>query len=188
VAIYPEKIYERSRSPLYARTPGNTNAVGTGVGLQCGSFVRFYLDIDLVSGEIREARFKTNGCGFAIASADVLAESIKGKNLTDLHGLDDPEYHSAQLGEFPAGRGHCREIGFDALRAALADHRALRLEEFRGEKALICTCFGISEETIEQTIAAKMPETVEDVTRLTRAGGGCGSCRMLIQEMLDHRN
>jgi NifU-like protein len=187
VAIYPEKIYEQSVAPAGAGKPEKTNAVGAGVGLMCGSFVRFYLDIDRVSGEIKEARFKTNGCAFAIASADVLAESITGRNLTDLHGLDDPEYHSARLGEFPSGRLHCREMGLDALRAALNDYRALRLEEFQGDKALICTCFGISEETIEQTIEANMPETVEDVTRLTRAGGGCGSCRMLIQERLDHR-
>jgi len=187
MAVYPEKICKRSRSPLCAGKPENTNAVGTGVGLRCGSFVRFYLDIDSVSGEIREARFKTNGCGYAVASADVLAESITGSNLKDLHGLDAAEYHSAQLGEYPAGRSHCKEMGLDALRAALADHRAFLLEEFQGEKALICTCFGVSEETIERTITAQMPETVEEVTRLTRAGGGCGSCRMLIQEMLDQR-
>jgi NifU-like protein len=187
VSFYPEKIYERSRSPRCAGKPANTSAAGAGVGLECGSFVRFYLVIDTASGRIREARFKTNGCAFAVAAADVMAESITGKDLTGLHGLDGPEYHSALLGEYPSGRLHCREMGLEALRAALAGHRASVIEEFKGEKALICTCFGVSEETIEREIATERPETVEDVARITRAGGGCGSCRMLVQEMLDQR-
>jgi NifU-like protein len=93
----------------------------------------------------------------------------------------------AELGEFPAGRGHCPEIGLEALRAALADYRKFRIEEFSGEKALICTCFGVSEEKIEGVISELGLETVEEVGDACNAGSGCGSCRMLIQEMLDYR-
>lgn len=174
------------------RATGNrpANGVGTGVGFTCGSFIRFYLNVDTVTNEIKNAAFRTNGCGFAIAAADLLGGNLTGRDLTGLHGLEASEFRAlitAEFGEYPEGRAHCFEIALDALRAALADFRAFRLEEFRGEKALICTCFGVSEDTIEQVITKGPPETVEDVGRLTRAGSGCGSCRMLIQEMLDQK-
>lgn len=188
--FYPPKITERSISPQRSGKGRGANAVGTGVSFECGSFVRFYLAIDIETGEIQSATFKTNGCGFAIAAAGLLAERITGANLTGLHGLDGSEFHeglSAELGELPSGRTHCLEIGLEALRLALADYRALRIEEFRGEKALICTCFGVSEEKIENVISELSLKTVEDVGNVCNAGNGCGSCRMLIQEMLDHR-
>jgi NifU-like protein len=77
------------------------------------------------------------------------------------------------------------ETAFSALRAAFSDHRARLIGEFTGERALVCTCFGVTEETIERYIAGGAAESVDDVSKATRAGGGCGSCRMLIQEMLD---
>jgi NifU-like protein len=189
MTFYPPKIAERSFSPQHSGKGAGTNGVGTAVNFACGSFVRFYLGIDFENSEIRSATFKTNGCGFAIAVAELLAARINGENLTGLHGLDGSEFHEgliAELGELPAGRGHCLEIGLEALRSALADHRALRIEEFRGEKALICTCFGVSEEKIEGVISELSLETVEQVGDVCNAGRGCGSCRMLIQEMLDH--
>jgi len=188
VTFYTPEIAKRLLSLKYAARGGPANAVGTGAGFVCGSFVRFYLQIDTGTSEIENAAFKTNGCGFAIAAAELLAERLIGRSLTDLHGMDSSDFHTilaAEFGEYPGERAHCFEIALDALRGALADFRALRLEEFRGERALICTCFGVSEDTIEQVITRRSPETVEEVSRLTRAGSGCGSCRMLIQEMLD---
>ena len=71
------------------------------------------------------------------------------------------------------------------MHRAFSGLRARQIEEFTGEKALICTCFGVSEETIEKAVAANKLETVEDVIDVCNAGGGCGSCRFLIQEIID---
>ena len=123
-----------------------------------------------------------------LASADVLAESLAGKHLSELHGLDETELISDiqnELGEIPAGRLLCITACIDSLRAAFADFRARQIEEFQGEKALICTCFGVSEETIQTVINKDPLITVEDVAAVCRAGRGCGSCRMLIQELID---
>ena len=73
----------------------------------------------------------------------------------------------------------------ETLQTALADFRALQIEEFIGEKALICTCFGVSEETIENLVFEESLATVEEVTDACNAGGGCGSCQPLIQEIID---
>jgi NifU-like protein len=189
--FYPDKISELFSAPKRAGKAAKTNAVGTGVGFVCGSFVRVFLEIDLQTKKIREARYKTNGCGFTIAAAEVLTEKIVGRKLTELHGLDHAEFLGeieSELGEFPANRKHCAEICFDALQAALTDFRALSIEEFAGEKPLICTCFGISEDTIQSVIGETPAETVEDVGDACNAGTGCGSCRFLIQGLIDiHR-
>ncbi len=188
MSFYPPKISELFSAPKRSGKAAETNAVGTGASFVCGSFVRVFLEIDLPTKEIREAKYQTNGCGFAIASAEVLTEKIVGRKLTELHGLNHAEFLGeieSELGAFSADRRHCTEICFDALQAALIDFRALQIEEFAGEKALICTCFGISEDTIQSIINEKRAETVEEIGDACNAGTGCGSCRFLIQELID---
>jgi NifU-like protein len=191
VSFYPDKINEYFSAPTRTGKAARTNAVGTGASFVCGSFVRFFLEIDLETKEIRDARYKTNGCGFAIAAGEVLAGKIIGRRLTELHGLNHEEFFGeieAELGEFFASRAHCAEICFDALQGAFGDFRALQIEEFAGEKALICTCFGVSEDTIQTIISENQAQTVEEVGDACHAGTGCGSCRFLIQELIDiHR-
>lgn len=154
----------------------------------CGMFLRFFLRIDVSSKEVLEAKFQTNGCGYLIASADVLAERVVGKRLNKIHELDATVLQTEienTLGEFPEHRKHCGELTSKALQNAFADFRTHQIEEFTGEKALICTCFGVSEETIENIIKQNALETVEGVTNACNAGGGCGSCQPLIQEIID---
>jgi NifU-like protein len=188
VSFYPPKINEKFRNVRNVGKAEKTNAVGTGASFVCGSFVRFYLRINPETKKIEDAKYKTNGCGFAVAAADVLADKIVGEKLTELHGLNASELRAlieTELGRFSPGKKHCAGICFDALQAAFSDFRALQIEEFAGERALICTCFGVSEEKIENVIAENESETIEDVTAICRAGGGCGSCQFLIQEMID---
>lgn len=192
MSFYPPKINERFLRPKNAGAPTRTDAVGVDASLICGTFVRFFLQIDEASKKIEAVRFKSDGCGCAIAAADVLAEKITGCKLTDLHGAGANFWRAEierELGSFAPARRHCLEICIEALHAALADYRSRRLEEFSGEKALVCTCFGVSEETIERVVAENEIETVEEVKNICRAGGGCGSCQFLIQEIIDvHRN
>lgn len=188
MGFYPPKISRRFNAPKHSGEATDANAAATGASFVCGAFVRFSLQIELSTKEIKDAKFKTNGCGFAAAAADVLAEKIKGEKLTGLHGLDENELQTqieAELGRFPESRRHCAEICLDAMHRAFSGLRARQIEEFTGEKALICTCFGVSEETIEKAVAANKLETVEDVIDVCNAGGGCGSCRFLIQEIID---
>jgi NifU-like protein len=189
VSIYPPKIHQRFARPKNAGAAEILlDADGTGSSLVCGAFVRVFLQINDESKIIEAARFKSNGCGYAIAAADALAEKIINRKLTDLHAADADFRQAeieAELGVFPLSRRHCLEICVDALRSALSDYRARRLEEFSGEKAVICTCFGVSEETIERVVAENQVETVEEITDICKAGGGCGSCGFLIQEMID---
>src|SRR5690606_28867045 len=101
------------------------------------------------------------------------------KLLPELHALE--EIGSGT--EIPAGREHCFLAPLEAVRQALAEFREARVREFHGESPLICTCFGVTEEVIEAHAAAA--SSVEEIGDATNAGTGCGSCRMLIQEILD---
>ena len=186
--FYPPKIHARFRLPKNAGNAPGANAVGANASFECGSFIRILLEIDNDTKAIRLARFQTNGCGYMIAAADTVAEMLAGRKLTDLHGLGHDEHERLVLDEleaFPPNRKQCAELVFTALKDALADYRAYFIEEFSGDKALICTCFGVSEEAIEAYIDANSPASVSNVTDATRAGGGCGSCQMLIQELID---
>ncbi|MEO6051346.1 MAG: iron-sulfur cluster assembly scaffold protein [Pyrinomonadaceae bacterium] len=188
--IYPEKIAKRLARLTYAGRRAENNATGTEANFGCGCFVRFSLAIDVENAVVADAAFWSNGCGFMLAAADLLAESVINKRLVDLHGLAADELSivvSNDLGVFPDERLACADACIKGLRSAFADFRAHQIEEFRGEKALICTCFGVTQETIEMCIHENSLDSVDDVTGICNAGGGCGSCRMLIQEMLDNR-
>ena len=188
MSFYSTKISERFHHPANAGRAQDANAVGVSATFVCGAVLRFTLRIDRETKEIREAKFKTNGCGYLIASADVMAEKIIGKRLTELHSLDKRALESAienEFGKFSEHRKHCLNLATETLRNALADFRALQIEEFAGERALICTCFGVSEDTIENLVKNDSLATVGEVTDACNAGGGCGSCQPLIQEIID---
>lgn len=188
MSYYPEEIARRFAAPKNGGDPGAPNATGRDASFICGCFARFSLLIDPASSSIGDIRFQTNGCGYLIAAADVLADEVKGKELTALHGSETRDVQQqveSILGEFPEHRQHCLATSISALHAAFTDYRDRCLDEFRGEKALICTCFGISEDSIEKCIADENPVTAAEVAKFCRAGSGCGSCRMLIQEMID---
>lgn len=187
--VYPKEINARVSRLRHARVLDGPNAVATAGNFSCGSFVRFAIAIE--SRVVAAASFSSNGCAFTLAAADELADYVTGKDLSDLHGLAEGElskYIGSRLGEFPIDRSDCAASCIEALRTAFANHRARQIEEFQGEKALICTCFGVSEDTVETLIAKNSLTTVDQVARECNAGSGCGSCRMLIHEMLDDRS
>jgi len=189
--VYPEKIIERIEAAAYGGEADHANASGGAANFECGSAIKVSLNID--SGNvICDAKFQTNGCGYSVAAADVLAEYLLDIDLAELHGFDGEtikEILRAKLGEFSHERSRCFEMAAEAFRSALADHRSRLLDEFIGEKALICTCFGVSEEKIESIVAALETPDLTSVAAACNAGSGCGSCRMIIEEIIDqHKN
>ena len=100
----------------------------------------------------------------------------------DRHALE------REFPELEPGREHCPQLACDALLAAIREYSDAARDDWAGDEALICTCFFVSERTIEREIASRSLETVAEVTRACNAGGGCGSCHQLIQEILDTRH
>ena len=175
--VYPPEIADAIREPKFSRTIDDANAAGAEAKFDCGCFFRIEMRIDGDDSTIREIGYQSNGCGYMIAAAESAAADLLGRSLRDLHG--EVEINSS------SGRPECSVAVSRAITNAFADHRSRRLEEFRGEKALICTCFGVTEEAIEHFVNAHHPVDVSEVSAAIRAGSGCGSCRMLIQEIID---
>lgn len=174
---YPKEIAESAFAPEFAGDVENPDARGADANFACGAFVRFELKIG--NGVINSVRYRTNGCGYMIAAAESIARSTHCKSLKTLHALGESQ---RRLPDFPADRVACRNGALGAIRSALADYRRRMVAEFSGESALVCSCFGVSQETIESCGAT----SVEDVGRMTNAGTGCGSCQMLIADLIEH--
>lgn len=188
MSFYPPKVQTRCDSPLNSGLADNENARGTDASFVCGSFVRFSIRIEPETKLVTSAAFQTNGCGYMTAAADILAEAVKQRHLGDLHGLGEGDLRvlvDRSLGSFKQSRQECTDCSIRAIQAAFADYRMRQINDFGGYQALVCSCFGVSRKTIEHTIELNSLITLEEVSNACNAGSGCGSCRMLIQEMLD---
>lgn len=185
--MYPPEVMKRFLSPRLAGSVEGANTEGRAVSFECGSYVAVSMRISGDPKQIEAAGYRTNGCGFMIASAEASLEYLVGKRLTELHGRPDAETAEEfeLFGHVPAVRTQCFELVQEAIRSALANYRSMLVEEFRGERALVCTCFGVAEDTIDELIAGGKARSLEEVAEACNAGSGCGSCRMLIQEMID---
>ena len=188
--IYCEKISTRLAGLRHSAQINGENATGIAVNFACGSYVRYAFSINIDS-VITGVKFKSNGCGYMVSTADILAESIVNVRLTDLHGLADADLRDqieSIIGVISPERQGCVDSCVQALHAALAAFRATQIEEFAGEKALVCTCFGVTEERIAAIIRENSIGSVDEVSARCNAGLGCGSCRMMIEEMIDGMN
>jgi NifU-like protein len=184
VKFYPEKIREQFLRPYNVGRTVPADGQGTAGSIVCGAVVQLTLAIDSDSQVITSAKFKAAGCGYLIAAASALTELIQGLRLGEAVSLPEDTIEQV-LGEVGLDKAHCYELCRDALEAGAVDYRSRRLEEWTGDDALICTCFGVSESTIEAVIAGQSLESVEEIGRACNAGRGCGSCQPLIQELID---
>jgi NifU-like protein len=186
VAVYPKQIETVLSTLKCTARCAHESATGVSASLECGAAVRFSVLINAESKRIEDTRFASNGCGWMIAAAETIALKSREHTLVDLRGLTDlKDAVSRALNETAPGRSHCIDIAIEAFRYALAEYRAKVLEEFQGEKALICTCFGVTEETIVEIIERDRPSDVMEISAVCNAGSGCGSCQMLIRELID---
>ena len=147
--------------------PGFT---GRAASLICGAHVRFSIQVDEAQ-RVSQARFRAAGCNVLIAAASMLTEQVTG--LT-----------TAEAANIVIESTNCTALARDALLDAIREYSNAARDDWAGDEALICTCFFVSERTIEHEIQARGLTTVAEVTRACNAGGGCGSCHQLIQEIL----
>lgn len=188
LVIYPENVHRLISSV----TPGaidEPDGVGVEIRLSCGSFVRISLKIDEAARNVTDIRHASNGCGYMVAAAEAFARRIARAPLAKLHGLGPEmldEVTASELGDVPGDRAECVQAVKAALRAAFAEHRE-RAAAAAGLQPLLCTCFGVTEHRIDEVIAERPSVTVEEITALTNAGTGCGSCLPLLREIVEMR-
>lgn len=116
-----------------------------------------------------------------------MSDSIRGLSTAEaaVWAQSMTNARSGLPGEVVFGREHCAGLAAQALLNAIQRYSDARREEWNGEDALICSCFGVSQHEIELKIREGHLETIEAVTAHCKAGGGCNSCYPLIQDILD---
>ena len=184
MSYYPARVNEHFLNPRNVGEAAEPRVAGEAGSLACGAILRLTLNIDSQLQRITDARFKAVGCGYLVAAASVLTETIKDLSPGRAAVLSETAV-TDWLGEMPAGREHCARLCREALIAALANYHNAAREEWAGDEALICTCFCVSERTIERVVGERSLRTVEEVTRACHAGGGCRSCHPLIVDILE---
>ena len=187
---YSDKVIDHYRNPRNVGKIDNADAIGEAGSLACGDSLKIYLKIS--NGIVTDAKFQTFGCGSAVASSSILTEMIIGKTVEEVKKITNKDI-ADQLGGLPPEKMHCSVMGYEALEDALKNwDNYTDLDDLRNEEALnktsekiVCTCFGITENVIWDAIKINGLKTVEEVTNYTKAGGACGRCKSIIQDMID---
>ncbi|MFZ4632908.1 MAG: Fe-S cluster assembly scaffold IscU [Saprospiraceae bacterium] len=121
---YSEKVLEHFKNPRNVGTMNkDSKNVGTGlVGApECGDVMRLQIEVDDETGLIRDAKFKTFGCGSAIASSSLATEWLKGKTLDEAMTIDNMDIVEELA--LPPVKIHCSVLAEDAIKAAIQDYK-----------------------------------------------------------------
>jgi NifU-like protein len=185
---YTEKVRDHYLHPRNVGEITDPDGFGEVGNITCGDALRLTFKLDK-KGKIADIRFKTFGCGSAIASASMLTELCKGKTVEEAAKITNKDIAEALEG-LPQEKMHCSVMGQEALEAAVQFYKSggKRAPAEKKEGAVVCTCFNVTDHEIERAIRENHLATVEDVTNFTKAGGGCGGCKEQIQEILDKIN
>ncbi|XP_051136788.1 iron-sulfur cluster assembly protein 1-like [Andrographis paniculata] len=125
--MYHERVVDHYNNPRNVGSfEKNDPDVGTGlVGAPaCGDVMKLQIKVDESSGKIVDARFKTFGCGSAIASSSVATEWVKGKQMEEVLSIKNTEI--AKHLSLPPVKLHCSMLAEDAIKAAVRDYAAKR--------------------------------------------------------------
>ncbi len=121
---YSEKVLDHFKNPRNVGTMDKDQKnVGTGlVGApECGDVMRLQIEVDETSGEIVDAKFKTFGCGSAIASSSLATEWIKGKTVDEAMAIDNMDIVEELA--LPPVKIHCSVLAEDAIKSAIKDYK-----------------------------------------------------------------
>ena len=122
---YSEQVIDHYENPRNVGSMSkDDNNVGTGlVGAPaCGDVMKLQIKVNPETGMIEDAKFKTFGCGSAIASSSLVTEWVKGKTLDEAQTIKNTEI--AQHLSLPPVKIHCSVLAEDAIKAAIEDYRA----------------------------------------------------------------
>lgn len=119
--LYSEKVMDHFMHPRNVGEMENPSGVGEVGNAKCGDIMRMYLKID-ENDIITDVKFKTYGCGTAIASSSMATELIKGKSINEAINLSNKEV-AENLDGLPPIKMHCSVLAEEAIKAALYDYQ-----------------------------------------------------------------
>jgi len=185
---YSQKVNDRMLNPRHLGEITEADATAMGAKLVvadwgaevCGDAIRAFWAVEPKTNRIRDAKFRTFGCGTAIASSDMMCEMIIGKTVDEAmtitnidveRSLRDDEATAA----IPPQKMHCSVMAYDVIRKAASEYKGVDMDSLEAEE-IVCQCARVSLRTIKDVIRINDLHTVEDITRYTKAGAFCKSC------------
>ena len=124
--MYSEKVMDHFANPRNVGEIENADGVGTVGNAKCGDIMKMYIKVE--NGIIVDVKFKTFGCGAAIATSSMATELVKGKTLEEAWKLTNKAVADA-LDGLPPVKMHCSLLGEEAIHAAIDDYRKAHPEE-----------------------------------------------------------
>ena len=122
--MYSEKVMDHFANPRNVGELENPDGVGEVGNAKCGDIMRIYLDIK--GNVIKDVKFKTFGCGAAVATSSMVTEMVKGKTIEEALVISNAAVAEA-LGGLPPAKMHCSNLAADALHAAIENYREKQL-------------------------------------------------------------
>jgi nitrogen fixation NifU-like protein len=136
---YSEKVIDHYQNPKNVGTLDKSQKnVGTGlVGApECGDVMRLQIQVDEATGMITDAKFKTFGCGSAIASSSLATEWLKGKSVDEALKIDNMDI--VEELNLPPVKIHCSVLAEDAIKSAINDYREKNgMEKIKFEESVV---------------------------------------------------
>ena len=132
VTEYSDKVIDHFMNPRNVGEIENASGVGTVGNAKCGDIMRMYLDVD-DNGVIRDCKFKTFGCGAAVATSSMATEMVIGKTVQEALKVTNKAVMEA-LDGLPKVKIHCSLLAEDAIHAALWDYAKKHNIEIEGLK------------------------------------------------------
>ena len=117
--LYSEKVLDHFSNPRNVGEIENADGVGEVGNAKCGDIMKMYIKVD--DGIISDVKFKTFGCGAAVATSSMATELIKGKSIDDALKLTNKAVVEA-LDGLPPAKLHCSVLAEQAIKAAIADY------------------------------------------------------------------
>ena len=184
---YSKKVSERMDNPTHLGVITQEEADKRGLKLivadygaeACGDAVRLYWLVD-ENDVIVDSKFKSFGCGTAIASSDMMVELCLGKTVQEAVKITNIDVEKALRDEpdtpaVPGQKMHCSVMAYDVIKKAAAMYLGKNPDDFEDE-IIVCECARVSLGTIKEVIKLNDLKTVEEITEYTKAGAFCKSC------------
>lgn len=127
--IYSAKVMDHFSNPRNVGELADANGIGEVGNARCGDIMKMYIKVK--DNIITDVRFKTFGCGAAIATSSMATEMVKGKTLEEALRISNKAVTEA-LDGLPPAKMHCSVLAEEAVHAAIADYKA-RLEQKENE-------------------------------------------------------
>ncbi|WP_304546406.1 iron-sulfur cluster assembly scaffold protein [Sulfurimonas microaerophilic] len=146
----------------------------------CGDAVRLYWAVEKDTDKIVGSKFKSFGCGTAIASSDIMTELCMGKTVDEAVKITNIDVEKAMRDNpdtpaVPPQKMHCSVMAYDVIKKAAATYKGVDAESFE-EEFIICECARVTQDTLVDVIKINDLKTVEEIIDFTKAGGFCKSC------------